>query len=103
MKYPLARAEEAKKVIKISGGGARPLGGPRLLGPFDPSIIRRKGKKKNKKKPKKVIKISGGGARPLGGPRSLGPFVPLIIRYFFNSMVLQVWDLKNSFLTFFNI
>src|SRR2546425_11965767 len=49
MKYPLARAEEAKKVIKISGGGARPLGGPRLLGPFDPSIIRRNGKKTSKK------------------------------------------------------
>src|SRR5437867_1793016 len=42
--------KKTKKVIKISGGGARPLGGPRPLGPFDPSIIRRKGKKKKKKK-----------------------------------------------------
>src|SRR3989442_2726164 len=65
-----------KKVIKISGGGARPLGGPRPLGPFDPSIIRRKGQKK----PKKAIKISGGGARPLGGPRPLDPFDPSINR-----------------------
>src|SRR3989442_1524573 len=56
MKYPLAIAEQAKKVIKISGGGTRPLGGPRPLGPFDPSIIRRKGKKK-------LIKISAGGKK----------------------------------------
>src|SRR5437867_3484477 len=71
--------KKTKKVIKISGGEARPLGGPRPLGPFDPSIIRRNGKKKQKK-PKKEIKNSGGGTRPQGGPRPLGPFDPSNIR-----------------------
>src|SRR5437867_2113415 len=67
--------KKTKKVIKISGGEARPLGGPRPLGPFDPSIIRRNGKKKEKK-PKKVMKIKGGGTRQLGGPRTKDPLDP---------------------------
>src|SRR5437899_7056872 len=50
------KQKKPKKVIKISGGGTRTLGGPRQLGHFDPWIIRRKGKKK-------LIKIKAGGKK----------------------------------------
>src|SRR6184192_536564 len=61
------KQKKPKKVIKISDGAARPLGGPRPLGPFDPSIIRRKGKKKTKKTKKGHQNLRWGGSTT-GGP-----------------------------------